>query len=83
MSKWIAQVDVKWNSDWSGNQDWEWLKEWTEVQWAGSTMGDWDLTLWIDVKTPAELEEFVHTKLRAKNWVADTRSTWTKEVWAA
>ncbi len=63
--------------------NWEWLKEWKEVCWAGSTMGDWDMTLWVDVKTPAELEEFVHKKLRSKPWVLDTQSTWMKEVWAA
>ena len=33
--------------------------------------------------TPDELENFVHTKLRSKDWVWDTRSTWTKEVWQA
>ena len=82
MDKWSAQVWVKWNNDapWS---DWSWLKEWNEVKWAGSTMGDWDMTLWVNVSTPEELEQFVHGKLRAKGWVADTKSTWTKEVWAA
>lgn len=83
MSKWIAQVNVKWSKDISKSEDWKWLQDWKEVKWAGSTMGEWDMTLWVDVQTPAELENFVHTKLRAKNWVADTSSTWTKEVWAA
>ena len=83
MSKWIARVDVKWKPETSWNKDWKWLSDWKEVKWAGSTMGDWDLTLWVDVDTPAELEEFVHGKLRSKDWVADTHSTWTKEVWAA
>ena len=46
-------------------------------------MGDWDMTIWVDVNTPEELESFVHNKLRSKNWVWDTKSTWTKEVWAA
>ena len=39
------------------------------------------MTLWVDVETPGDLEKFVHTKLRGKDWVVDTRSTWTKEVW--
>lgn len=84
MANWMAQVQVKWNKDAPVKaDDWNWLKEWSEVKWAGSTMGDWDMTLWVDVKTPEELESFVHTKLRDKNWVTDTKSTWTKEVWAA
>ena len=44
-------------------------------------MGEWDMILWVDCKTPEELEKFVHDKLWAKKWVADTKSTWTKEVW--
>lgn len=82
MSKWTAQVNVKWNKD-APQDNWDWLKEWKEVKWAWSTMGDWDMTLWLDVSSPEELENFVHSKLRAKNWVSDTKSTWTKEVWAA
>ena len=81
--KWTAQVQVKWNKDAPQGDNWSWLKDWSEVKWAWSTMGDWDMTLWLDVATPAELENFVHTKLREKNWVEDTKSTWTKEVWAA
>jgi hypothetical protein len=44
-------------------------------------MGDWDMTLWVDVQTPEELESFVHKKLWGKKWVSDSKSTWTKEVW--
>lgn len=83
MNKWRAQVMVKWAKDAPKMDNWDWLKEWKEVSWAGSTMGDWDLTLWVDVKGPEELESFVHKKLRAKPWVVDTHSTWVKEVWAA
>lgn len=81
--KWTAQVQVKWNKDAPQGENWEWLKDWSEVKWAWSTMGDWDMTLWLDVSSPADLEKFVHEKLRTKNWVEDTKSTWTKEVWAA
>jgi hypothetical protein len=84
MSSWMAQVQVKWNKEAPiANDDWAWLKEWSEVKWAGSTMGDWDMTLWVNVKTPEELEQFVHSKLRSKNWVTDTKSVWTKQIWAA
>lgn len=83
MSKWTAQVDVKWNQNAPATDSWEWLKDWPEVKWAWSTTGDWDMTLWVDVHTPDELETFVHNKLRSKDWVTNTRSTWTKEVWHA
>lgn len=79
--KWNAQVYVKWNKDAPVWENWAWLKEWPEVKWAASTMGEWDMVMWVDVQTPADLEHFVHDKLRSKKWVADTQSTWTKEVW--
>jgi hypothetical protein len=44
-------------------------------------MGEWDMILWFDCKNPEELEKFIHEKLWAKKWVADTKLTWTKEVW--
>ena len=75
--KWTAQVQVKWNKDAPQGENWSWLKDWSEVKWAWSTMGDWDMTLWLDVSSPEELENFVHTKLREKKWVEDTKSTWT------
>lgn len=81
MTKWSAQVQVKWTKDAPARDNWSWLKEWSEVKWAASTMGEWDMVLWVDVKTPEDLEKFVHEKLWAKKWVADTKSTWTKEVW--
>lgn len=83
MSKWTAQVDVKWNKNAPATANWDWLKEWSEVKWAWSTTGSWDMTLWGDVSNPEELEAFVHNKLRNTDWVEDTRSTWTKEVWQA
>ncbi len=83
MENWRAQVNVKWNKNCPNWENWEWLAEWNEVKWAGSTMGEWDMTLWLDVNTPEELERFVHTKLRTKDWVAHTHSTWTKQVWTA
>lgn len=80
-AKWTAQVQVKWTKDAPVWENWNWLQDWKQVKWAASTMGDWDMTLWVDVNTPQDLEDFVHNKLWAKNWVSDTKSTWTKEVW--
>lgn len=81
MSKWTAQVQVKWTKDAPVWENWNWLQEWKEVKWAASTMGEWDMILWVDTKSPEELEKFVHDKLWSKKWVSDTKSTWTKEVW--
>lgn len=80
---WLAKVDVKWKENSPATSNWDWLKEWPEVKWAWSTMGDWDMTLWVDVKTPEELENFVHKKLWSKPWVKDTHSTWSKQIWHA
>lgn len=82
MDKWSAQVFVKWTKDAPVWDNWQWLSEWKEVKWAFSTMGEWDMVLWIDVDNPKDLEKFVHEKLWSKNWVSDTKSTWTKEVWS-
>lgn len=81
-AKWTAQVQVKWTKEAPVWDTWDWLNEWSEVKWAASTMGEWDMVLWVDVSTPEELENFVHKKLWGKNWVSDTQSTWTKEVWS-
>jgi DNA-binding Lrp family transcriptional regulator len=80
---WSAHVNVKWKPEAEVPKNWDWLNEWKEVKWAWSTMGDWDMTIWVDADSPETLEDFVNTKLRSKDWVWDTKSTWTKQVWAA
>ena len=79
---WQAQIWVKWNKNVSVSNDWSWMKEWKEVQGVWSMMGDWDMMLTIDAKTPAEVEEFIWKKLRTKDWVANTHCTWAKQVWS-
>lgn len=79
---WSAQVFIKWKpesaEDW---KKWDWSKEWPEVKSAWSTMGDWDMALWVDANTPEELEKFVCSKLRANNWISSTKSVWWNQVW--
>lgn len=79
---WNAHVWVKCSNDFSPQSNWEWLKEWKNVHRAWWTMGDWDLCLEVSVNTPEELENFVWSQLRKKEWVSNTHSTWTKEVWS-
>ncbi len=84
-SKWQAQIYVKWNKNWSKewaqNKTWEWLKEWPEVKTAWSTMGDWDMVLWVDVSNPDAAEQFVSEKLWSKSWVEKTETHWARQVW--
>ena len=80
MENWRAQVNVKWNKNCPNWENWEWLKEWDEVKWAGSTMGEWDLTLWVDADGPDALERFVSKKLKDCSWVEKTKSSWAKKV---
>ena len=83
MNSWSAHVWVKWKASANVPQDWKWLKEWSEVESVWSTMGDWDMAILVNVKSPEDLEKFVQTKLRGKDWVWDTKTTWVKQVWAA
>jgi|GEM_PF-454101 len=82
---WQAQVWVKWNDKapkWKdGQTDWSWLKDWSEVQSAWSVMGDWDMLLTVKAQSPAELEKFIWGKLRQKDWVKETHTTWANQVW--
>lgn len=78
---WQAQVWVKWNDKAPQTKDWSWLKEWTEVHTAWSVMGDWDMLLTINANSPQDVENFIWNKLRKKEWVANTHTTWANQVW--
>ena len=86
-SNWQATVYLKWNKEWSKQwaqkKSWDWLKDWKEVSSAWSTMGDWDMVLWVNVETPEQLEKFVSEKLWSQKWVEATESHWARQVWAA
>lgn len=77
-----AQVSVKWNPTAKRNwTDWNWLSDWKEVKSAWSTMGDWDMVMWVQADSPEALEQFVMNRLRSNEWVADTKTTWWHNVW--
>jgi DNA-binding Lrp family transcriptional regulator len=78
---WQAQVWVKWNENAPHDGTWNWLKDWKEVHTAWSVMGDWDMLLTIEAKTPEDVENFIWNKLRKKNWVSATHTTWANQVW--
>ncbi len=79
---WQAQVWVKWNDKVPKTNDWSWLNEWSEVHTAWSVMGDWDMLLTIEARGPEEVESFIWNKLRSKDWVANTHTTWANQVWS-
>ncbi len=77
--KWQGWVHIKWKA---GAPEAAW-KSWKTHPWvkgAWSTQGDWDLALWLDVKDPDQLEEFVWTKVRASKWVEATETSWAKKL---
>jgi len=80
---WQAQVWVKWSDKAPKSNDWAWLKDWKEVSAAWSVMGDWDMLLTVNAKTPQEVESFIWGKLREKDWVDNTHTTWANRVWTS
>jgi len=39
------------------------------------------MMLTINAKSPEDVESFIWNKLRKKNWVAATHTTWANQVW--
>ena len=79
---WSAQVWIKWKPGAEQQWDqWDWLQQWSEVKTSWSTMGEWDMALWVEASNPEQLEEFVWKKLRSNEWVGDTKTTWWHPVW--
>ncbi len=78
--KWQAWVWIKWKPGTPSNA-WESWKGNKTIQGAWSTMGEWDCAFWLDVQTPAELEEFVWKNIRKNEWVQATQTTWVKQWW--
>lgn len=79
-NQWQAWVHIKWKSGAPTNA-WEAWKSNPTIKSAWSTLGEWDSMLWLDVKTPDELEEFVWKHVRTNSWVQDTKTTWSKQWW--
>lgn len=77
---WQAWVWVKWKAG-APSTAWEAWQSHQQIKGAWSTLGQWDCVLWLDAKTPDELEEFVWKNIRKNEWVQDTNTTWAKEWW--
>ena len=74
---WQAWVNVKWKPGTPADA-WETWASNSNVKGAWSTQGEWDASLWVDVKTPDELEKFVWSKIRNNKWVEATETHWAK-----
>ncbi len=82
MNKWQAWVNVKWKP---GTPDaaWQNWKTNKAVKGVWSTTGNWDCSIWLDVSTPDELEQFVWKDVRGNQWVDNTETHWAKQWWDA
>ncbi|KTD75619.1 hypothetical protein [Legionella waltersii] len=78
MNTWNSIVFIKTKNAWSDSAS---LAKLNGVQNIWSTSGDWDWCVKLDSKhsTPDETSEFVKN-LRKADWVADTKTSWWKEV---
>lgn len=75
---WNSVIFVKTKGSWT---DTEQVSKWGGVKNIWSTSGDWDWCIKLDQShsTPAKTEEIV-SKLRNSDWVANTESSWWREV---
>ena len=84
MNKWRAQIKVKWAGEPISEEiSWNWMQDFKEIQWVISEKGDWNVTLWVDVAGPEELNSFINERLKKNPQIIETHSTWVKEIWAA
>ena len=81
-NQWQAWVNVKWKPGTPETAWQSWAKnKWVKGVW--TTTGNWDCTVWIDCKTPADLEKFVWSSVRGNKWVETTDTIWAKPwYWA-
>ena len=79
-NNWYPWVWVKWKQG-TNTTAWEGWQGNPRIKSAWSTQGDWDCVLWVDAKTPDELEDFVWNTVRGNEWVASTRTSWAKQWW--
>lgn len=80
-NNWQAWVNIKWKP---GTPETAW-QSWKKSKWVKgvwSTTGQWDCTVWLDVKTPDELERFVWREVRGNKWVENTDTVWAKNWWS-
>ncbi len=75
---WQPWVRLKWKAG-APADAWHAWKGNPAVKGAWSTQGDWDCTLWLNVTTPEELEDFVWKKVRGNQWVDTTETHWAKQ----
>ncbi len=80
MSKWNSVIFLKTQKEWT---DTDTVSKWSGVEKIWSTSGDWDWCIKLDKdhSTPEKTEALV-AKLRSTDWVANTESSWWREVYS-
>lgn len=81
-NEWQAWVWIKWKAG-APATAWEGWKKHPMLKGAWSTQGDWDCSLWVNAKTPDELETFVWKEVRGNQWVEATQTHWAKSLHVA
>ncbi|MBC7692186.1 MAG: hypothetical protein H7222_10485 [Methylotenera sp.] len=81
-NQWQAWIHVKWKAG-APSTAWESWKTSSAIRGVWSTTGQWDCSIWLDVKTPDELEDFVWKQIRGNQWVEQTETTWAKQWFEA
>jgi hypothetical protein len=78
MSAWNSVIFLKTNGSWTDTDN---VAKWPGVHQIWSTSGDWDWCIKLDQdnSSPEKTEQFV-SKLRQSEWVANTESSWWREV---
>ena len=80
MSNWNSVIFIKTKKEWT---DTDTVSKWSGVEKIWSTSGDWDWCIKMDKahSNPDQTEELV-ARLRSTDWVANTESTWWREVYS-
>lgn len=77
---WQAWVSVKWKPG-APKDAWKKWKSDNKMRAAWSTTGDWDCAIWVDAKSPDDVEKLVWDKIRKNSWVENTETHWIKQWW--
>ena len=68
----------KWNQK---PESWEWINELSDVVWSWTTMGDYDVNIWVKYNSTAKLQSFIEKKLNSYDWINSTKITLVQKVY--
>lgn len=80
--KWKALITLTLTADAPASKNWNWPRECREVKYVTNAQ-DQFVTLWVDLKTPDELNSFIGKKIKPLSWVSAVHTAWQQDEWAA